>query len=183
MRYLFVIFLMLAFSTFACAQDDNGYDKNTIRAADLPKNPPRFEQYPAQASFSGHLARPDVHSQPMARLFRTRIREGAQAGPNFAGHYTIVFWGCGAGCVSLAVVDANNGKVFFPKNLSTIDNTNIAYDELESPEEELIRFKRNSRLLVVIGGINEISKLRGISYFLWEKNQMKRIRFVAKPYV
>src|SRR3954451_8378561 len=43
--------------------------------------------------------------------FRTRIREGATKGPNFAGHFTVVSWGCGSGCLSFVVVDAASGKV------------------------------------------------------------------------
>lgn len=40
----------------------------------------------------------------------------------------------------------------------------------------------DSRLLVVIGGINADPKQRGISWFVWEGQHLKRIRFVAKPY-
>ena len=174
--------IALTLPKIAFASNDGGFDAHTIRASDLPKNPPRFEQYPALGSFSGHLVPVDIRSHSKAKLFRTRIREGAQVGPNFAGHYTIVFWGCGAGCASLAVVDVNSGKVFFPENLSFVDNTNIAYEELESPAGDLINFQRNSRLLVIIGGINGASNLRGISYFLWEGNKMIRIQFVSKPY-
>src|ERR1035438_1603912 len=39
------------------------------------------------------------------------MREGAAMGPNFAGHYTIVTWGCGSSCVSAVVVNANTGAV------------------------------------------------------------------------
>lgn len=182
MRFIFALLLALALPNLSFAADDDGYDEHTIRAADLPKNPPRFDQYPAVEPFTGHIAKPDVHTQPMARLFRTRIREGAQTGPNFAGHYTLVFWGCGAGCLGLAIVDANTGKVFFPPNLGSVDNLNVAYEELESPDGRLVQFQRDSRLLVVIGGINEAPELRGISYFVWEGHKMRRIRFVPKPY-
>lgn len=148
----------------------------------LPLNPPRLEPYPATKAFLGQIAPADVKTQPQARMFRTRISEGAKTGPNFAGHFTVVSWGCGEGCVGLAVVDANSGKVYFPRNLGTVDSTNIAYDDFELPDGELIRYKLNSRLLVVIGAINEDPACRGISYFAWAHGQLRRIRFVAKPY-
>ena len=139
LRFIFALVLALTIPTLAFASDDDGYDAHTIRAADLPLHPPRFDQYPALATFNGSVAPADVRSSPQVRLFRTRIREGAKQGPNFAGHYTIVFWGCGTGCVSLAIVDARTGKVFFPSNLGSIDNVNVAYEELESSDGRLIQ--------------------------------------------
>jgi hypothetical protein len=57
---------------------------------------PRFEDFPATVStaeprsprFVGHDA----------RSYRTVILEGSAKGVNFAGHYTIVHWGCGSSC-------------------------------------------------------------------------------------
>jgi hypothetical protein len=71
---------------------------------------PRFEDYPVTAIFKGTPAPPKL--RPGDRLFRTRIREGAAKGPNFAGHYTIAEWGCGMGCVSIAIVDASDGRIY-----------------------------------------------------------------------
>lgn len=75
---------------------------------------PRFEQYPATAKFRGQPAPVNLNSHPQARMFRTNLRNGAPKGPNFAGHYTLVFWGCGTACQSFAIVDARNGRVYFP---------------------------------------------------------------------
>jgi hypothetical protein len=71
---------------------------------------PRFEDYPVTAIFKGVPAPPKL--RPVDRLFRTRIREGVAKGPNFAGHYTIADWGCGTGCVSIAIVDASDGRIY-----------------------------------------------------------------------
>ena len=46
---------------------------------------------------------------------------------------------------------------------------------------DLINFRLDSKLLIVIGGIDEDAALRGISYFLWENERLCRIRFVHKP--
>lgn len=42
---------------------------------------------------------------------KTRIVEGLKAGPNFAGHYTIIRAGCGTGCTSNLMVDRTTGRV------------------------------------------------------------------------
>jgi hypothetical protein len=167
---------------FCHAQSNSAYfDASTIRAADLPRNPPKFSDYPVSV-FAGKPTSPDVESHPRSRLFRSKIREGAQRGPNFAGHYTIVGWGCGSSCGSQAIVDAETGQVFHPRSLAAIDNVNIDIAALEGREESLIKYRPDSRLLVVIGGINEDPRLRGISYFVWQENKLKRILFVHKSY-
>jgi hypothetical protein len=176
--------LCLVFASLPCIaqQSQDYFDDNTIRLSDVPKDAPDFNQYPARPMYNGPIAPPDVKSHPRSRLFRTMIRDGAKQRPNFAGHYTIVTWGCGAGCVSYAIVDAQTGKVFHPSNFQTTDNVNIDFDALESPDGRLVKFRPDSYLLIVIGGINEDPKRRGISYFTWQKNQLRRIRFVPRPY-
>src|SRR4051812_2968655 len=66
---------------------------------------PRFEHYPARGIYKGPVARVRLDSKK-ARMFRTRLREDSRGGPNFAGHYTVVIWGCGTGCAQMGVVDA-----------------------------------------------------------------------------
>lgn len=182
----FCLPLLLLFHVLpALAGDDEPGDAHTIRAADLPANPPRFEEYPVRRIFHARPARPDVRSLRRSRLFRTMIRQGvAGQGVNFAGHYSIVSWGCGTGCQGLAVVDVATGKVHHPANLLAIDNDNVDYDDFlnAAGEWELLAFRPDSRLLVVIGGINEDPARRGISYFVWQDGHMKRIRFVHKAY-
>ncbi len=152
----------------------------TIRASDLPADAPRFEQFAVTERFAGKPAAPDVRSHPRSRMFRTMIRAGAQQGPNFAGHYTLVHWGCGSGCSAYAIVDARTGRVFHPANFASIAIYNID-DALTASDERFVRFSLDSRLLMVIGGINEDPALRGISYFVWEGERLRRIRFVPRP--
>src|SRR5260370_26522263 len=49
---------------------------------------PRFEVYPVTETFKGSPTPPNLR-RPGDKLFRTKIREGAAKGPNYAGHYTI----------------------------------------------------------------------------------------------
>lgn len=177
MRYLILIFTMVF--CIKAAADEDSFDAYTIRPSDIPEHAPQFETYPARTKFKGPAAKPDVKSNSLSRIFRTVIRDGAKAGPNFAGHYTVIFWGCGTSCTSLAIADAKTGRVFHPKSLQSIDANNVDFDGFDY---ELVRFRLDSKLLVVFGGINEECARRGISYFLWDKDVLRRIRFVHKPY-
>jgi hypothetical protein len=98
-------------------------------AADFP-----FGRYPAHVTFSGRrLASVNLSSDTAARRFRTVLREGAKSGPNFAGEYTIVTWGCGTECRQLAIVSARTGAVY------------IAPFSVE----DALHFRRSSELVVV----------------------------------
>lgn len=100
--------------------------------AAAPTAVPHFADYPAGAVFKGHPARVDLASDPDAPRFRTRLEQGARRGPNFAGHDTLVAWGCGTDCHVFAVIDARTGAVTFPGGF-----------------EVGIAFRRDSRLVVI----------------------------------
>jgi hypothetical protein len=74
---------------------------------------PNFSQYKIQDSekMTEKPAPVDLSSYEGARTYRTKLREGAKAGPNFAGHYTIVTYGCGTQCQDNWVIDAKTGKI------------------------------------------------------------------------
>ncbi len=123
---------------------------------------PRWEDFPATASFRGAPAPVELRSQPWARGFRTVLRAGAAEGPNFAGAYTVVVWGCGTQCQRWAVVDARTGRVH------------------GSPfDAELgVDFRRDSRLVAVNPlRPDEIpSPWRPApAYFAWDGGEMVRV--------
>ena len=74
---------------------------------------PRPRDYPVHKIYRGKPAPVRLES-PKAKLYRTVLRKGAKGGPNFAGHYTVIAWGCGLDSFELAVVGAMTGKVWFP---------------------------------------------------------------------
>lgn len=180
-RSCLVALLAVAFCPVqaAAAQD---FDVQTIRASDVPHDAPRFEAYATDAVYAGPVAVPDTEAHPRSRVFRTAIRADAARGVDFAGHYTLVSWGCGSGCSGYAIVDARSGRVFHADALGVVDHLNVAHDEFASLGRELVDYRADSRLLVVIGGIDEDPARRGISYFVWEDERLQRIRFVHKPY-
>jgi hypothetical protein len=140
---------------------------------------PRFEDYGVTSKFIGKPALPDVKSLPRARRFRTMLREGAAHGPNFAGHYTIVFWGCGTGCVEPAIVDARDGRVFFPPGLTYIDGTFVDFDHNEKvPEVTTLRYRTDSSLLIVVGSPEEDEKSTGVTYYSWNGINLEKLKFI-----
>jgi hypothetical protein len=77
------------------------------------KSLPRFEEFQVRLDFEGPVHPVDLASHPKARQFRTRLREGAIAPADFAGHYRVISWGCGTGCQVNAFVDLASGRVYF----------------------------------------------------------------------
>ena len=73
---------------------------------------PTFQEFPAPAPSNRPSASVDLSSHPNAKSYRTRLREGAAKGPNFAGHYSLVWWGCGNECQQVLIVDLNTGRVY-----------------------------------------------------------------------
>ena len=89
---------------------------------------------------------------PEQRLYRTRIRNGVsigsdvwtgnldnqvgRKGPNFAGHFFVIRWGCGSQCVMMATVDAETGQVFEPP-LSEKGSLWVPLDNLSDMEIDL----------------------------------------------
>lgn len=177
-RRIMPVLLCLMAATSVLADDT--VDRHTIVPADMPRYAPRFEDFRVPV-YTGKPARPDVRSHARSRLFRTELREAAERGPNFAGHYRLASWGCGAACFQWAIIDIQSGQVFHPANLASTDHVNVA-ESLYEGGIQAVHVRPDSRLLVVIGGINEDPKLRGISWFVWEGGRLQRIRFVAKPY-
>jgi hypothetical protein len=135
-------------------------------------DPPTFEQFKVNEKFTGKPAAPILRTR-MQRTFRTMIRDAAQGGPNFAGHYTLAEWGCGAGCVSMAVVDSKSGNAFDgPFSLLGYDLSYV----YEGGEEQL-EFRPDSRLIIARGCPEE--KDCGTYYYEWAGERFKLVRKAA----
>lgn len=88
-----------------------------VLAATMPASAQSSDElmakYPAGPAYKGKPAAVNLASHKDARNFRTRLREAAATGPNFAGYMTVATWGCGTSCQSVAVIDARDGRVYF----------------------------------------------------------------------
>jgi hypothetical protein len=69
-----------------------------------------------------------------------------------------------------------NGHVFWPKTLGSLE-VDMADPCLSNPDVEILRFQRDSRLIVASGLINEDEKRLGISYFVWDHERLKLVMF------
>jgi hypothetical protein len=152
---------------------------------------PRFEDYPVREVFTGTPAEP-ILATAEQRMYRTRIRNGVSTrsdvwigsyknpikakGPNFAGHYFVIRWGCGSQCVMMATVDAKTGNVYDPP-LSGQDSLNVPLDNLSDMEIDL---RPDSSLLVLRNACRDFKdrKTCGRYYFNWKDNHFILVKFV-----
>jgi hypothetical protein len=78
----------------------------------IAERPPRFEDYAVlDTTFDGRPAAVNIGTADYGQRFQAILRRGAAAGPNFAGHFTVVTWGCGTACQASVVVDAVTGNL------------------------------------------------------------------------
>lgn len=99
--------------------------------------------------YTGKLAEPDFKSNPDAEIFISRITEGCKEGVNFAGHYTLIYWGCGTSCQYGVIVDRKTGKIYDGYQTSLGSS-----------------FKANSKLILKNSGLQD----EGSDYFLINHN-------------
>jgi hypothetical protein len=156
------------------------------------QKPPAFEDFSSRKIFTGTPVPPQL-IEPWAKMYHTRISDGvakpdgafrgfeyvASKGPNFAGHYFVINWGCGSGCLMLVVVDALTGHVY-PPPLSVGDagNQKIGIPKLGTGWADF-DYRPNSRLFMMKtcpadGG--SAYPFSGTSYFTMEPEGWRLIR-------
>lgn len=124
--------------------------------------PPRFEDYPAGAASAGRnrlvLRRAD-------QGYRTRLREAARQRPDFAGHYVLALWGCGTECVIGAAINVASGRVtWLPGTVCCW----FSGAQAQAQDVEPVRYRRDSRLIVLNGMRNEREDDLGRHYYAIE---------------
>ncbi len=89
-------------------------------------------------------------------------------GPNFAGHYAIVRWGCGSPCDMIAIVDLKNGRVFPPPfhgaGRNYFNFPSLCPDSVVCPLRDVLAYRLDSRLLVARGCEASTTGQREIHY-------------------
>jgi hypothetical protein len=142
----------------------------------------RFEDYPVGEIFHGKPAKLQLIT-PQEREFRTRLQEGLAQGANFAGHYTVIQWGCGAGCVMMAIVDALTGRIYKAPLPGTKEADFIVpLDRALPPDKEGFEFRLNSGLMMIRGGCRAEGKYCGDYYFNWTGDKFVLIKQLLKPH-
>jgi hypothetical protein len=128
-------------------------------AATVPSSIPRFQQYPATEELHGRMMPPRIITLE-ERRFRTELHqaitkgydvvdggtEHERRGPNFAGHYVLVQWGCGSSCMEGALIDADTGQVLRLPQIPRAEQTGFAIPVIEL---QSMQFRTDSRLLAI----------------------------------
>jgi hypothetical protein len=140
---------------------------------------PKFRDYPAPAERRFKPSEPRLASLD-AKRYRTMLRLAAAKGANFAGHYTVADWGCGAGCIDFAIVDQRSGQVFFERSLRAIYGGAVGDEPDGEPPNWALRYRRDSRLLIVVGAPNEDPAREGVAFYNWTGGHLKLVRFAPK---
>src|SRR5262245_8921045 len=122
---------------------------SAICVAVLGAAPPDFKDYPVTEIFKGTPAAPTL-STPQARRFRTQLRMNAAQGPDFAGHFKLARWGCGAGCTVVAVIDSMTGEAYFPP-VSFADATKYVGSSIETICHRASDYQIDSELFIIEG--------------------------------
>lgn len=129
----------------------SGAVSSVARAESLPK----FEDCPV-AIESKHANVPRlIFTDAKSRHYSSIIRDAAKEPINFAGHYVLATWGCGAGCVMAAAIDTNSGRV-----------TSLPFTVSDWPLDitEPLAYRADSCLLIAHGSRNESSE-HGTYYY------------------
>jgi hypothetical protein len=93
---------------------DTTIDKSKIYYPEIKFQPyVKFNDYPSTKIYSDKRRAIDYNSDKIAKRFKTVITDGYNASEiNFAGFYSLIWWGCGTSCQQSAIVDWRDGKVY-----------------------------------------------------------------------
>ena len=139
--------LVLAVTTAPILADKAWADDDCmITLAATPHNAPKFEDYPAGPLWQGTPVEPRLTTR-MEKVFRTQLKTQARETPNFAGHYHIASWGCGAACIDWGLIDSQTGRVVMGDAWGDDDIMHVA--------DQPLLYKPDSRLFIVVGAPSE----------------------------
>lgn len=152
-----------------------------IKAMDLKdEKAPNFQDYHIGPEAPARHPRVDTKTTSIGRRYRTVLRNGIASGANYAGHYAVVVWGCGSSCSSFAVVNLKTGQVVVPTDIRSVSGVYLGNTvEQFLPEGQQgpwgFRYRLDSRLLVLVGTLNEDENREGAYYFVIEGNRLNQI--------
>lgn len=122
----------------------------------------------------------DLSTSEVARRYRTVFRHQVQNGPNYAGHYRVVVWGCGSSCSSFAVVNLKTGRVLDIEaghSMSGVDFEVSDFLTGTDSDKTSFRYRKDSKLLIAIGAPDEDATRGGVFYYLLRDEHLKLIHF------
>ena len=146
-----------------------------------------LNKYPVAEVYNGVKAKINYKSNPTARDYRTMITQGYKNSKiDFAGHYTMTFWGAGTGMTVGAMVDNITGNVYDLPLTEDNSYRGCYFTEKDSDNDNIFNNK-NSKLFVTFtctSERNETSKTellnKKYSIFLWDEAKKKFILLKEK---
>ena len=156
-------------SPTAPAYEPSSQTKDSDRGAGPNKttelSPPKFSEYLSD-TYDGPRAKVNLLTD-FDKNFRTRIRNTQSQPINFAGEYILSTWGCGTSCLMGVAVNARTGQVVeLPGSVCCWKGAG-----------ERTIFKKNSRLLVLAGLINENGQ-HGAHFYELKNNEFIHIKTI-----
>jgi hypothetical protein len=162
--------VIFCFKDSALITKNSDYGFYTLYKKFKPKY--RFLDFKVSEIYTGKLAKPLINSCVGAYAYRTRIKEGCEStGVNFAGHYTIVIWGCGSECTYFAIVDRITGRIFM--DFKAVNNSEGYYGYTYQKDSNLLFI--NDGLTDVIPGYVALSANKRPEYFEWIGTDFKKL--------
>ncbi len=126
----------------------------------------RFEDFPAGSPFTGRSRL--LLRGPVDWAHRTRLRTAARQSSDFAGHYRMALWGCGAECVHGAAIDLRSGRItWLPGTICCW----FSGESAAAQDTEPVLYRRNSQLIVLSGMRNERENDLGRHYYRIDGNR------------
>jgi hypothetical protein len=103
------------------------------------------------------------------RRYATQLREAQKHPVDFAGHFVMASWGCGAGCVMAAAIDAPTGAV-----------TMLPFTVSDWPLDvtEPLSYRKDSSLLVIRGSRSE--KGNGTYYYDFDGKAFRLLKAIEE---
>jgi hypothetical protein len=171
--------LLLLFSVSTIAQPNLQTPSDTcafVTAAVLsdPKAP-SFDSYAVPIEEKISNPKLELSSNTIAKRYQTVLRQELHNGPNFAGHYRVAIWGCGTSCAMFAVINLKTGQIITAEGLTSVSGNHLAADDFLSntgSESWGFRYKTGSKLLVLVGTLDEDESREGAFYFVLQNEKL-----------
>jgi hypothetical protein len=160
----------------------SAFDKcRMVTSSDLTdRKAPSFAAYGVPIPQLAETPKLDLKNSPTARMYRTLLRQEVSKGPNYAGHYRVAVWGCGTSCANFAIVDLETGRLIELEDFYATSTVYFGLDDKavfpDSQSGDLaFGFRADSKLLVILGDLNEDQSHEGAFYFVLEAEKLRLI--------
>lgn len=123
-----------------------------------------FDQFKVEVS-NVKMSKELVVDTDFAKKYQKILLKEFDLGPNFANNFRLVVMNCDKICKRIIIINNTNGKIFDP-NLS-IDGSPAWI------KGDIVQFKKESRLLIMQGCLNEDNKKCGHHEYSWDGENFK----------